>query len=422
MQPDGPYRYTHLLGGSPVGKAWAAIDEHGRLVTVAVLDTHVAATPGWREAFAAIADNLAQTPGGVPFIYADFAAAAPWVAYSAEAGPAAENLFRALGVAYQPVPSSAPPVSGAPVSGTPVSGSPVSGIPPVSGAPVSGMPPVSGAPVSGMPPVSGAPHPTSGTSPGAAYPPAEQPAGGSDPFSSPVRRITPSTPRRRPTGRWAAIAALVVVLLVGVGAVVVWAGADEDEPSTPVAGPSSPLPPAPTFAPQSPGIEPPQAGEWPTEWPKFAPGDHVRTLPNLEGLGFAVKLPAEWDCSLGGRAEGYVKYNCGAAEPGKPQLGGELIVRDCAVPCDEETQAAMRQAEEAWGLQWMRGGVFAAYADSSRLEIDGERRYGLAVVAYWRGGESGRIDHQLVLRMTSPIDGAGRLRRVANHLRDTLIF
>ena len=144
MQPEGPYRFTHLLGGSPVGKAWAAIDEQGRFVSVAVLDATVAAAPGWREAFAEVANALAQSPDGPPITYADFSAAAPWVAYAAEAGPAPEKLFRALGVEYQPVPAAPRPVSAPP--------QPVSGVP----QPVSGVP----QPVSGVPqPVSGAPQP-----------------------------------------------------------------------------------------------------------------------------------------------------------------------------------------------------------------------------------------------------------------------
>ncbi|GIJ40814.1 hypothetical protein [Micromonospora andamanensis] len=449
MQPDGPYRYTHLLGGSPVGKAWAAVDGQGRFVTVAVLDATVAAAQGWREAFAAITNNLAQT-GGMPFVYADFSAAAPWVAYPAEAGPGAERLFQALGVNYQPVPTagspvsappvsappvsappvSAPPVSAPPVSGSPVSVPPVSGVPqPVSGVPqpVSGVPqPVSGVPqpVSGVPqPISGVPQPVSGSSqPTSPVPVSATAAPQLDPFAAPVRRIQPSTPPRRRTALWLGIVALTLVLVTGVGGLIVWNLPDDGEPTTPVATASSaPLPPAPTSPPQSPGIEPPQAGEWPSDWPRFTPGDHVVTLSDLDGLGFAVKLPAEWSCTPAGRADGYVKYNCGfSSEQG--QLGGELIVRSCASPCDEAQQTAMRQNEDAWGLQWMRGGQFAAYADSSQLQIDGERRYGLAVVAYFRSGQSGRIDQQLVLRMTSPIDGAGRLRRVANHLRDTLIF
>ncbi|MGC5050444.1 trypsin-like peptidase domain-containing protein [Micromonospora sp. DT48] len=267
MQPDGPYRYTHMLGGSPVGKAWAAVDGQGRFVTVAVLDATVAATQGWREAFAAITNNLAQT-GGMPFVYADFSAPAPWVAYPAEAGPGAERLFRALGVEYQPVPTNAStlptppqPVSGAPLptSGPPepVSGAaqPISGLPqPISGPPepVSGGPqPVSGAPgpVSGAPlPVSGGPGPVSGApaSPGFGTPFDDAPQ--HDPFTAPVRRIQPSAPPRRQTGLWAAIAVLLLVAAIGGGAGV-WAIS--------ASGPDTPPPtPAPTVTPPTPGLKP----------------------------------------------------------------------------------------------------------------------------------------------------------------------
>ncbi|MEU5550627.1 MULTISPECIES: serine protease [unclassified Micromonospora] len=268
MQPDGPYRYTHLLGGSPVGKAWAAIDGQGRFVTVAVLDAAVAASPGWREAFAGIVNHLAQAPGGLPFTYADFSAAAPWVAYPAETGPAAEKLFRALGVDYQPVPTPAPPpVSGppAPVSGAPhptsgppraVSGAPhpTSGPPlPTSGAPhsVSGPPrPVSAAsqPVSGLPrqpiyadPVSGAPI-SPGLGPSLDDPPQH------DPFTAPARRIQPSAPPKRQTGLWVAVAALLLAAVAGGGAGVWAISASGSDPSTPA--------PAPTATPPAPGLKP----------------------------------------------------------------------------------------------------------------------------------------------------------------------
>ncbi|MFY1574727.1 trypsin-like peptidase domain-containing protein [Verrucosispora sp. WMMD703] len=272
MQPEGPYRYTHMLGGSPVGKAWAAVDGQGRFVTVAVLDATVAATQGWREAFAGTANSLAQAPGGSPFTYADFSAAAPWVAYAAEAGPAAEKLFRALGVDYQPVPPAGTPVPGPPqpVSGAPqsVSGppAPISGPPqPVSGAPqpVSGPPqpvsggpqPVSGAPAPGLnapnpaktqPPWSGAaspapiqPHPPGPVS-GAPMSPGPGTAGdefGLDPFAAPVRRIQPSARPKRRTGLWAAVAALALVAAVGTGAAV-WALTGEGDPEPPQAAPT----------------------------------------------------------------------------------------------------------------------------------------------------------------------------------------
>ncbi|MEG3636291.1 trypsin-like peptidase domain-containing protein [Micromonospora palythoicola] len=266
MQPEGPYRYTHMLGGSPVGKAWAAVDGQGRFVTVAVLDATVAAAPGWREAFAGTANSLAQAPGGSPFTYADFSAAAPWVAYAAEAGPAAEKLFRALGVDYQPVPPVGAPVSGPP---QPVSGAPrsVSGPPaPTSGPPV----PISGPPqpVSGPPqPMSGAPAPGQGgpiaatpphtswhgpASPAPIQPPASGPVSGApispgpgvasddfglDPFTAPVRRIQPSARPKRRTGLWAAVAALALVAAVGTGAAV-WALTGDDDPEPPQTAPT----------------------------------------------------------------------------------------------------------------------------------------------------------------------------------------
>ncbi|MFI5927259.1 hypothetical protein ACIA3K_14870 [Micromonospora sp. NPDC051543] len=462
MQPEGPYRFTHALGGSPVGKAWAAIDEHGRLVTVAVLDAAVAGTAGWREAFAGTANSLAQGPGAMSFAYADFSATAPWVAYPAEAGPGAEKLFRALGVEYTPAqapPVSAPPVSAAPVSTSPVSGMPVSGTPvsstpvsstPVSGTPVSSPSPVSGAsgPVSDMPhapwavhanPVSASPQPVSGapTSPPATDPtagdPVEVPAPPiaqtrpvvppADPFAAPVRRITPSAPPPRRTGLWIGVAALVLVVLAGAGGLLIWTNGDDD-PKDVAASPSAvAVPPTvPTSPPQSPGVEPPQAGAWPAQWPKFTDRDNVRTLTGLEGLTFPIKVPMDWGCTLAGRAEGFVKYNCGTPAGGPTAIGGELVVRDCLEPCDARRQASMRQAEDAWSLQWMSGGTNVTYAESSQLKIDGEQRYGLVIVAYWRGGESGRLDHQLVFRMTAPVDGANRLRRVGNYLRDVTLF
>ncbi|MEV6690428.1 trypsin-like peptidase domain-containing protein [Micromonospora sp. NPDC051196] len=260
MQPDGPYRYTHLLGGSPVGKAWAALDQQGRFVTVAVLDATVAAAPGWREAFAGIVNNLAQTPGGIPFVYADFSAAAPWVAYGPEAGPAAEKLFRALGVEYQAVPTSTPPAVSPPlpVSGPPqpVSGAPqpISGVPqPASGPPQysSGPPqPVSAAPQSAGPipaqrvysdPVSGAP-----ASPG--FGPAVDDPLRPDPFSSPARRIQPSTSPKRQGGLWIAIAALLLVAAIGGGAGI-WAISAGGSDTPPVVT-------APTATPPPPGLKP----------------------------------------------------------------------------------------------------------------------------------------------------------------------
>ncbi|MFG2009974.1 trypsin-like peptidase domain-containing protein [Micromonospora sp. NPDC048868] len=280
MQPEGPYRFTHMLGGSPVGKAWAAIDGQGRLVTVAVLDAAVAAAPGWREAFAGIVNSLAQAqaPNALPYTYADFSAASPWVAYSSEVGPGAEKLFRALGVEYEPAPAAVPPVSAPPqqVSGIPQS---VSGVPhPVSGMPhpVSGLPHVPWAmhtsPVSAQP-ASAAPYPVSAApaSPAASQgvpapvagetvqmpvvqprPPAEPPP--DDPFVAPARRIQSSTPPPRRTGRWVAVAALLLVAALGggVGAWAVTTGGSGE----PAAAPAPTSTAFPTATPVNPGLKP----------------------------------------------------------------------------------------------------------------------------------------------------------------------
>ncbi|MFC3504749.1 hypothetical protein ACFOOK_27800 [Micromonospora krabiensis] len=433
-----------MLGACQVGKAWAAVDGQGRFATVAVLDGVAASDQRWRDAFANAVNALAQADGGHTFAASDFSAAHPWVAYTAEQGHAPQRLFQSLGLDYQPVPDlpiSAPPVSGTPASATPVSATPVSGpsvsSPPVSGAPelVSEMPqlpwavqqatPVSGQPVSPSPqPVSGSPSsPDAGTPVPSPRPPVGQTgAAFQDPFATPTRRIKPSEPQRSRTGLRVGLIALVLVLVVG-GGVAVWAlsGNDDGTPDgAPTASAALP-PPIPTTPPQSPGIEPPKAGAWPTQWPRFNERDTVRTLTDLDGLGFPVKVPTTWQCTLVGRTEGFVKYQCGAAATGQQAVGGEVIVRDCPQPCTDQWQNAMRGVEEAWGAQWIRSGQYASYAEQI-IEIDGQQRHGLVVVAYFRSGESGAIDRQLVIRMTSPVPEAYQLRRFASYIRDVVVF
>lgn len=456
MQPAGPYRFTHVLGGSPVGKAWAAIDEQGRLVTVAVLDATVAAAPGWREAFVGMTNSLAQAADPLPYAYADFSAAAPWVAYSAEVGPGAEKLLRALGVEYTPDPAAARPVSGVPqpVSGMP---QPVSGLPqPVSGVahPVSGVPQsISGPPhlpwaVQAGPnptrPVPSNPHPAPGPpapgwdapttampaqpvaetpqSPAAAQAPAPAGVPPYDPLAAPARRITPSETRRRRTGLRVGIVALVLVLLGGAGAFA-WVGL-RDTTEQPTANPSptgvvqSGTPEwSPSARPQQPGIEPPRPGDWP-KWQVFGRSDAVRTL-TPDGLGFDFVAPADWTCTPGGSNEGQVKYNCGASIGDNAEIGGELIVRNCP-ECGEEQRDALRKAEEAWGLQWRSGGPYVVLAET--VKLNGANKYGVVVVAFWRSEPDGAIDRQLVLRMTAPEDWIDVIRRVVNSIRDNAGF
>ncbi|MEU2662031.1 MULTISPECIES: trypsin-like peptidase domain-containing protein [unclassified Micromonospora] len=275
MQPDGPYRFTHILGTCQVGKAWAAIDAQGRFVTVAVLDAVVANDPRWREAYSAMANVLAQGPGGQAYTYADFSAPAPWVAYPAEAGPGAEKLLRALGVEYHPV--SPGPDAPAPVSAPsrPVSSQPASTPPhPVSGAPhpTSAPPHAPWAVQAGpMPeqreastpnPVSAAPSwdaPTTVTpaQPVASAPlsPAAQPAAAPyDPFSAQAPRIRPSEPPKRRAGVWMGVAALILVVALGTGAAVwVLAPGESAQPGpTPTVGPSA----FPNGAAVNPGLKP----------------------------------------------------------------------------------------------------------------------------------------------------------------------
>ncbi|TDC36601.1 hypothetical protein E1211_12945 [Micromonospora sp. 15K316] len=242
MQSVGPYRFTHMLGICPVGKAWAAIDGQGRFVTVAVLDAAAANTPGWRESFAGIANSMSQMPDGLAFMYADFSAPEPWVAYSAEVGPGAEKLFQALGQEYQPVPTAddgqPSPVSGVPqqVSGPPVSGAPQQ----VSGSPVSGAPqPTSGAPwtlhtaaLPTVPPIEGWAHPPVAQS-GPAVPPVPTTPNPLDTSGEP--RIAPvARPPRSRTGLWIGAVVLAAVLAGGAGLLSGGAlgGGDTPDPST----------------------------------------------------------------------------------------------------------------------------------------------------------------------------------------------
>ncbi|MFG1887592.1 trypsin-like peptidase domain-containing protein [Micromonospora sp. NPDC049051] len=277
MQPDGPYRFTHLLGTCQVGKAWAAIDAQGRFVTVAVLDAVVANDPRWREAYSGMANVLAQAPDGHAYTYADFSAPAPWVAYPAEAGPGAEKLLRALGVEYHPVapgPGSLAPVSSPPqpVSSQPASAPPhlVSGAPqPTSGPPhapwavqAGPMPAQPGA--SSPTPVSAAPAPSwdapttvTPAQPVANAPqsPAAQPtAVPYDPFAAQTPRIRPSEPPRRRTGGWVGVAALILVVALGTGAAV-WALAP-GEPAQPGTAPTVASSAFPGGAAVNPGMKP----------------------------------------------------------------------------------------------------------------------------------------------------------------------
>jgi hypothetical protein len=236
-------------------------------------------------------------------------------------------------------------------------------------------------------------------------------------------RIAPSPPRRRRTGLWIGIAVAVVVLLGGGATVFALRGGGGGKPAVTntAIGPISSSVPLSTPTPDHPGLEPPVPSAWPAAWPRFAASDNVRTYAGLDGLGFTVKVPQSWQCTSGGRAQGFAQYECGVAAKGT-QIGGEVTVRDCPKPCSTSQQATMRKVEEAWSLRWQQVDPYATFAESSTLQIDGQTSYGLVIVAFWRGTQDGTLDHELVLRMTAPPQGAGQIRRVANYIRDTLIF
>lgn len=413
MQPVSPYRFSGRLGHCQVGSVWSAVDEVGRPLTVAVLDESASRDQSWRDAFAEAVEELAQPGPDRPHqVRAEVAAEMPWAAYlgAGGMGAGAERVFEALGL--QVVPAEAP-TSGA--SSTMAVSGPSGAWPAV---PEQSMWTTSGPPAYGSPadPTSGQPYsPAAPGSYGLGYAPAAQ-----DPYAAPVRRIVPSEPPKRRRGLLIGVAAAVVVFLAA-GGVVFWLlGPGGGKPGPAPTSAAAPLPGAlPTSAPQSPGLEPPKAGTWPVNWPRFKPTEAAHTLA-LDGLGFPVKVPPTWQCALAGRAQGFVKYTCGTPPGDAEQFGGEIVVRDCAAPCTEKQQDELRAGEEAWGAQWVRSGQYATYAEQI-VQADGEQRHGLVVVAFWRGAK-GEVDHQLVFRMTCPVHDAQQLRKVATYLRDVLVF
>jgi hypothetical protein len=315
-------------------------------------------------------------------------------------------------------PVSAPPVVSVPPQPTSGVPAPTSGIP----QPTSGVPrPTSGVPQSGAPwPVSGAPmspafsQPLSPAYGAPAYGP--RPPQGPAPYDPYAPAAPP--PRRSRTGLWIGIAVAVLVLIAGGGGVYAWSAAGDD-PTPPEVTGTATTDPLPTSTARSPGIEPPQDATWNASWPKFGSADRVRQL-NLEGVGFAFSVPDNWDCVRGGGGEGSVEYDCGPTPGGGQEFGGELIVRDCPKPCNGDRRAAMRKAEEAWGLRWQRTSPLAAYAETN--QIDGQPRYGLVIVAYWRSTPNQALDRQLVFRMTAPVDQADVLRKISNSVRSGALF
>ena len=307
MQPEGPYRFTHVLGGCPVGKAWAAIDEQGRFVTVAVLDAAVGGRPGWREAFAGTAELLAQsrrtrcptpTPTSPPPRpgwrtrprrgRAPRNCSGPSVSTTSpprrlpHRRPRRPGLRAALGVgpalglrpARPAGRGSAHPVFGVRAAGFRRSAGPVGGA--VRPDPRLSWSSVGPALRLRRTHLAGAGHlVTAGRAhlPGQWAGPRRLRGTAARPVQLAAQRIRPSRPASSRTGLWIGIAALVVVLVGGVGAVA-WrsSGADRHPDGEPLAhrrGSVRSDGPLPTSPPQQPGLEPPRPGDWP-RWQVFA--------------------------------------------------------------------------------------------------------------------------------------------------------
>jgi hypothetical protein len=211
---------------------------------------------------------------------------------------------------------------------------------------------------------------------------------------------------------------MIGALLLGVvgGALGTIALQPNRSPTRTAVATDDPVDPAlPTNPPQQPGIEPPEGGGWPDDWPEFTDADGTREMTDLDGLGFSFDVPDGWDCTQTGRTSGFVRYRCGVPEGDGVSVGGDLIVRACDRPCTESRRTEMRQLEEAWGLQWIRSGRFTTWAEGPAVE---NGRYGLVYLSYWRSNPEDAIDRQLVLRMTAPPGQENVVRKVANSVRE----
>jgi hypothetical protein len=203
---------------------------------------------------------------------------------------------------------------------------------------------------------------------------------------------------------WILITAIVVVVLLVAGGVVAWQL--KVFSGGPVAAPSPT--PSPTPPPSGPGIEPPQAGQWPSSWPRFGSSDQLQNL-TLGGVGFTFRAPPSWKCTQTvGDAAGVV-YSCGAGS-----IGGEIEVHPCTEGCDDERRVHMRGDEDAWGQRWTTAGPRVTWAQTQVLPNPAP--YGLIVVAYWHSKPQGAIDRQIVLRLRAPRDQATEVQKVANEV------
>jgi hypothetical protein len=252
MQTIGPYQLVQALGECPVGGVWSAVDADNNGATVALLTTAAAHDPGWRNAFAATANALAQS-GEVPLIAGDYAGPTPWVASAARDGSVLGRVFIALGLEFQVSGHGGP--AGQPGSGEQTglaTGSPQAAT--GSAEPVSGArQPVSGAPSEATAPISSAAPYQSGVT-GYSY---EPPPSGGSPYTVSPFSVPPAPPPRRSKAPLIGVLALVLVLLVGGSvtfAVVLWP--DDGEPQVPQAQPT------PTIGPTSDPLQEVLVGQW----------------------------------------------------------------------------------------------------------------------------------------------------------------
>jgi hypothetical protein len=239
-----------------------------------------------------------------------------------------------------------------------------------------------------------------------------------DQFAVPVPlRVAPPSKSRRPM--WVALAAVIVLALLGAGTAVYVLRDDLRPPGPKQSTEALPAPAQPTPTPRQPGLEPPRPGDWPTQWPKFTATDKVKTQV-FSGLGFTFTAPANWSCVAAASGQGFSRYNCGVTVASEEKVGGEVTVRTCPQPCDVNRRDELRKVEEAWGQQWRFAGDYVVIAETTKL--NGAAVYGLVVVAFFASTPGGELDRQLVIRMTGPNAYLNDIRRVANAARDTARF
>jgi hypothetical protein len=166
------------------------------------------------------------------------------------------------------------------------------------------------------------------------------------------------------------------------------------------------------------GIEPPKDGTWPTSWPKFDASTKTQAVSNLGNLGLSFLIPDGWQCTKQNVQNTPGAYSCTGKTPSGKSIGGDVIVRECPDLCDSNQRVAMRQAEEAWGLQWTRAGSYlGTWAETS--SASGPGTYGLIFIAYWSTQKLKDPNRQVVFRMTAPTDQAATVQKIANSVWDT---